>query len=234
MAVRRNHNEKREREEIINKFYTVFSEDGLENPEERFKLLDLFLDSENHLSLNKLHEMSQAAGLFLTPQKISDYMDIFERYGLAEKVENQDGNVLYEHLHLGKHHDHMICVKCGKILEFEDADIEHLQNSVAAYHGFLPLKHSLTMYGLCDKCQGEREKFIRLSDANPGERVRIERFMGGHRLKNRLLSMGLSVGKEVEVLNAGRPGPTIIAVDGSRIALGHMLSRKVWVLVNHF
>lgn len=233
MAVRKQHGEEREREEIINEFVNVFSEDGLESPEDRLKLLKLFLDSENHLSLNKLHEISQAAGLFLTPQKISDYMDIFRRYGIAKKIENQEGKILYEHLHLGKHHDHMICVKCGKILEFEDADIEELQNSVAASHRFLPLKHNLTMYGLCDECQGDREKFIRLCDANPGEKVKIERFSGGHRLKNRLLSMGLSVGKEIEVLNAGRPGPTIIAVDGSRIALGHMLSRKVWVMVNH-
>jgi len=233
MATDKVHDEKREREEIINEFKDVFSEDGLGDSIERFKLLELFLDSENHLTLNKIYEMSQAAGLFVTPEKISSYMDIFSRYGLAKKIENKDGKMLFEHLHLGTHHDHMICVNCGKILEFENTKIENLQLSVANSHNFLPLKHNLTMYGLCDKCQGDRGKSIRLCDAKPGEKVTIDFFEGGHRMKNRILSMGLSIGKKIEVINAGQPGPTIIAVDGSRIALGFRLARKVRVLVKN-
>jgi Fur family transcriptional regulator, ferric uptake regulator len=232
MAVDKIHDEKREREEIIDEFKNVFSEDGLGDSIERFKLLELFLDSENHLTLNKIYEMSQAAGLFITPEKISSYMDTFSRYGLAKKIESQDGKILYEHLHLGTHHDHMICVNCGRILEFENTKIEDLQLNVANTHNFLPLKHNLTMYGLCDKCQGDRKHSILLCDANPGEIVTIERFGGGHRMKNRLLSMGLIVGKKVEVINAGQPGPTIVAVDGSRIALGYRLARKVRVQVS--
>lgn len=233
MAVEKIHDEKKERDEIIDEFKNVFSEDGLGDSIERFKLLELFLDSENHMTLNKIYEMSQAAGLFITPEKISSYMDIFVRYGLAKKIESSDETTLYEHLHLGTHHDHMICVNCGRILEFENTQIEDLQISVANSHNFLPLKHNLTMYGLCDKCRGDRGKSIRLCDANSGEKVTIERYQGGHRMKNRLLSMGLNPGKKVEVINAGGNGPTILAIDGSRLAIGRNLSNKVMVSVNN-
>ncbi len=57
-----------------------------------------------------------------------------------------------------KHHDHLTCTRCGRIVEFENAQIEQLQERVARDHGFLLTHHVLELYGLCRKCQRPRDE----------------------------------------------------------------------------
>jgi Fur family ferric uptake transcriptional regulator len=73
--------------------------------------------------------------------------------GLASARQFEDGQTRYEVA--GAHHDHLICVKCGLILEFEDDEIERLQDRIAdKLGGFRVLRHKHELYGLCPKAQG--------------------------------------------------------------------------------
>ena len=74
--------------------------------------------------------------------------------GLAIERQFGDGQARYEVV--GDHHDHLICVKCGLILEFEDAEIERLQERIASrLGGFTVLRHRHELYGLCPKAAGD-------------------------------------------------------------------------------
>jgi len=72
----------------------------------------------------------------------------FETAGLVERHHFEGGQAVFE-LDRGKHHDHLICVRCGKIVEFFNAEIEEHQRKIAAAEGFTITDHSLIIYGEC-------------------------------------------------------------------------------------
>ena len=84
----------------------------------------------------------------------------FEGAGLVIRHHFETGQALFE-LERGKHHDHLICVKCGKIIEFVDESIEAKQKEIAAKNGFRISDHSLIIYGICnnESCQQKHSKF---------------------------------------------------------------------------
>ena len=64
-----------------------------------------------------------------------------------------DGAQRFESCSENEHHDHMVCTECGLIIEFENSQIETLQEQVAASHSFAVMDHRLELYGLCSKCR---------------------------------------------------------------------------------
>jgi Fur family ferric uptake transcriptional regulator len=76
--------------------------------------------------------------------------------GLAAERKFEDGQTRYEHADPEEHHDHLICLSCGDILEFEEERIEALQNEVAKKFGFEVVNHNLELYGYCEKCKKGR------------------------------------------------------------------------------
>lgn len=79
----------------------------------------------------------------------------FEGAGLVCRRHFESGQSVFE-LNSGQHHDHLVCVKCGKIVEFVDAIIEERQSKIAAQHDYVIEDHSLVIYGVCGACQKER------------------------------------------------------------------------------
>ena len=73
--------------------------------------------------------------------------------GLASERHFDDGITRYEIEH--EHHDHLVCVKCGKIIEFECDEIEASQNGIAERYGFRVLRHRHELYGHCAACCSE-------------------------------------------------------------------------------
>ncbi|AFL72967.1 ferric iron uptake transcriptional regulator [Thiocystis violascens] len=79
----------------------------------------------------------------------------FEGAGLVVRRHFEGGQSVFE-LNSGSHHDHLVCIKCGKIVEFVDPLIEARQIAIAAEHGFRIEDHTLVVYGLCTGCQNAR------------------------------------------------------------------------------
>jgi Fur family ferric uptake transcriptional regulator len=223
---------KRDTGKILDEFKAIFAEDGGGDVGERLRLLSLFLNNGSHLTMNELEELVHKDDWDLEPETLQSYVATFVNYGIIHRIRLDGGKVLYEYRDLDTHHDHMMCVKCGRIQEFTDPRIEILQEHNAHVHGFIPLRHSMTLYGLCPTCSGERARVMPLSLVSEGETVRIADIGGGRRIRQRLVSMGLVPGKDLEVIRTPGPGPAVVAVDGSRIALGHILARKVLVSTN--
>ena len=81
-------------------------------------------------------------------------LNLLSEAGLAEqKTFNDTNTTVYEPRFPDRHHDHIICNKCGLIIEFEDKDIEKQQKRIAKKHGFELTDHTLYLYGLCKDCQ---------------------------------------------------------------------------------
>ena len=224
---------KKDTQKVLDEFKAIFEEDGGGDADERLRLLSLFLENGTHLTMEKIEELVREDGWDLKSETLRSYISTFTNYGIIHRIRLDGGTELYEYRDLDTHHDHMICVKCGRVQEFTDPRIEILQEKNAHVHGFIPLRHSMTLYGICQKCGGGRARVMPLSLISEGETVRITDIGGGRRIRQRLVSMGIVPGKDLEVIRTPGPGPAVVAVDGSRIALGHVLSRKVLVSTNH-
>ncbi len=210
-------------------FKKLFRQEQIDNFENRFKVLEVFLQTEKHVSVPELVERLEKTGWQMDAEFVQDTLKLMCRFGFAHKSRFDNGIVLYEHRHLGQHHDHMICTKCRKILEFEEDQIEQLQIKIAAAHGFHMLQHKLEIYGICDDCLKERIQLMPLTLAKPGERLVIREITGGATATMRLLTMGLRKNDRIEVITNHNQGQLAIAADLKRYVLGRGLAEKIMV-----
>ena len=149
--------------------------------------------------------------------------------GFAQKKEFERQPPRYEHRHLGKHHDHIICTKCSKIVEFRNEDIEILQLKIAGTERFHILQHRMEIYGICSECLAQRQQLLPLAMAKSGERVIIKGIMGGSHARSRLASMGLRRGDLLEVISNNGLGRLIVGHGATRLAMGRGIAQKIMV-----
>jgi Fur family ferric uptake transcriptional regulator len=168
-------------------------------------------------------------GLTVSQEFVRDTLKMLSRLGFARQSRFDNGVVRYEHHHLGDHHDHMICTKCGRIIEFKEDRLEKYQIQIAAAHGFHMLRHKMEIYGICAACLKERSRQMPLTMAKAGERMVVREISGGASVRLRLLAMGLRQGDHIEVITNDGQGQLAIAADLKRYALGRGLAQKIVV-----
>jgi Fur family ferric uptake transcriptional regulator len=210
-------------------FKKLFKQEQIDHFEDRFKVLEVFLQTEKHLTIAEIDKMLEQNGWHLDPEFIRETIKLMCRFGFAQKSRFDNGDLRYEHRHLGQHHDHMICTKCRKIIEFKDNRLEEMQIKIAAAQGFHMLQHKMEIYGICQECLKDRIQLMTLVMAKPGERLVLKDFSGGVGARMRLMSMGLRLGDEIEVLSNNSQGQMAIAADFKRYVLGRGLAQKLLV-----
>jgi Fur family ferric uptake transcriptional regulator len=209
-------------------FERLLCQQRLDRVGDRLSVLAAFLAKEEHVGAQDLQELLQTRGMNLEPAFVAQTLELMTRLGLAQRRDFEGRPPVYEHQHLGEHHDHLICTRCGKIEEFHDPQLEALQEKVAAQAGFHPLRHKLHIYGLCRECLADRRPTLPLPLASAGETVRIERISGGAGLAAQMADLGLNVGSEVSVISSGG-GHLVLAAKGARLALGRGAAQKILV-----
>ncbi len=210
-------------------FRDLFVQEAIDRFEDRYRILDVFLQTEGHVTISELVEALAASGTPFAEDFVADTMALMCRYGFASENRFKDANTRYEHRHLGQHHDHMICTKCGRILEFRNDDLEALQLQIAAANGFHLLQHRMELYGICDRCRTERIRPMPLIMAKAGETAIIEELGGGAGLRMRLLAMGLRLGDRLDIITNLSDGQVVVAIEGRRYALGRGMARQIMV-----
>jgi len=133
---------------------------GLKITLPRMKILEILESSDKkHLSAEDIYRVLLDTGVEIGLATIYRVLTQFEGAGLVIRHHFETGQALFE-LERGKHHDHLICVKCGKIIEFVDESIEAKQKEIAAKNGFRISDHSLIIYGICnnESCQQKHSK----------------------------------------------------------------------------
>jgi len=123
---------------------------GLKVTLPRVKILALLERSnKRHVSAEEVYKMLLENGEEIGLATVYRVLTQFESAGLVCRHNFEGGQSIFE-IDCGKHHDHLVCAKCGKIVEFVDEIIEKRQNAVAKRHGFVIQDHSFVIYGVCD------------------------------------------------------------------------------------
>jgi Fur family ferric uptake transcriptional regulator len=119
---------------------------GLKVTQPRKRILELLEEAGNkHVTADDIYRVLIQAGEDIGLATIYRVLNQFETAGLVVKHNFEGGQAFYE-LDSGDHHDHMVCVETGKVIEFSNHDIERLQAQIAAEHGFEIEDHSLVIY----------------------------------------------------------------------------------------
>ncbi len=131
---------------------------GLKRTAQRDLILDVFLRTEEHLSNEDLYRLVQREDSGVGQTTVYRTLKLLTEAGLAREVRFGDGRTHYEHNYKHEHHDHMICSECGKIIEFYSAELEALQDAMAAKHRFEVTQHLLRIIGICAECRRARKQ----------------------------------------------------------------------------
>ncbi len=124
---------------------------GLKVTLPRMKILEILESStQKHMSAEDIYKVLLDTGEEIGLATIYRVLTQFEGAGLVIRHHFETGQAVFE-LESGKHHDHIICMQCGKIVEFMDESIEEKQKQVADKNGFSISDHSLIIYGVCTK-----------------------------------------------------------------------------------
>jgi Fur family ferric uptake transcriptional regulator len=124
---------------------------GLKATAPRLKILNLFETSKvRHLSAEDVYKILVADGLDTGLATVYRVLTQFEHAGLLQRHHFESGRAVFE-LNAGSHHDHLVCMQCGRVEEFYDAEIEKRQNKIAKERGFAITEHSLHLYADCVK-----------------------------------------------------------------------------------
>jgi len=126
-------------------------ESGLKATLPRRKVLELFEQSKvRHLSAEDVYRSLIAEGIDIGLATVYRVLTQFEQAGLLSRQHFETGKAVFE-LNQGGHHDHLVCLQCGRVEEFYDAEIEQRQSEVARKRGFELRGHSLALYADCTK-----------------------------------------------------------------------------------
>ena len=210
-------------------FRKLFKQESIDNFEDRFKIFETLLQTEDHVTANELLQLLNKRGYQFEIDFVKDTLKLMCDFGFAQRHRFDDGLMRYEQRHLGRHHDHMICTKCRNIIEFHDKRLEDMQLQIAAAHGFHMLQHKMEIYGICSKCLKNRLQPMSLAMAKQGEHLIIKEIVGGIGARMRLLTMGLRLGDEIDVITNLNKGQVVVAADCRRYVLGRGLAQKVMV-----
>jgi Fur family ferric uptake transcriptional regulator len=127
---------------------------GLKTTQQREAIVDAFLRSTGHVALEDLLARARRTHPGVGLATVYRSVKLLEEAGLAASRQFESGHTLYEATQGRSHHDHLICQRCGFIVEFESDEIERLQESAARKMGFNVLRHRHELFGLCEKAQG--------------------------------------------------------------------------------
>jgi Fur family transcriptional regulator, ferric uptake regulator len=139
-----------------NLFRTRISEEGLKTTRQREEVLNVFLNSSGHKSLAQIYAQVAKTNPKIGYTTVYRTLKLLTRLGLATQRKFADGETRYEPASEGRHHDHLICLDCGKIIEFEDQPLEALQNRIAQRHQFKISHHRMELYGRCEECHRKK------------------------------------------------------------------------------
>jgi Fur family ferric uptake transcriptional regulator len=124
---------------------------GLKATLPRLRIINLFESARlRHMTAEEVYRLLQAEGLEIGLATVYRVLTQFEQAGLLIRHHFESGKAVFE-LNEGKHHDHLVCMQCGRVEEFFDPEIEKRQQKIAAERGFTISEHALYLYAECTK-----------------------------------------------------------------------------------
>jgi Fur family ferric uptake transcriptional regulator len=132
---------------------TYMNKRGLRSTGQRRLIVETFFQSPAHITIEELLGQVRANDPRVGYATVYRTLKLLAECGIAHERRFGDGVTRYEIAHDDQHHDHLICLECGTISEFEEPAIEKLQDEVAVRYGFLVRSHKHELYGTCQACR---------------------------------------------------------------------------------
>ena len=123
---------------------------------ERLMVLQGVLSQQGHFDAEELLETLRRSDHPVSRATLYRTLDHLAEAGLVKRHHFREGHARFESVFDRDHHDHMVCERCGTVIEFVSEAIESLQEQVCAEHGFRALGHVHQIFGVCRSCQTER------------------------------------------------------------------------------
>lgn len=120
---------------------------------QREQILAVFLKTERHPTIDGLYDLVRKKNPKIGLATVYRAMSVICGAGLAREVDFGDGLRRFEHKYQHQHHDHLVCLKCGRVIEVLSPGIEKLQERLAKKHNFIPVRHTMKIFGTCSNCK---------------------------------------------------------------------------------
>jgi Fur family transcriptional regulator, ferric uptake regulator len=134
-------------------FSNFLKERGLRVTKERSAILQKTLSCNSHFDPESLYLQIRAKGLKASRASVYRTLSLLCECGLIGMVKKTEHGTIYENTFGNEHHDHMLCIQCGNIIEFYSEELERLQEALCKNQGFRGTSHNLEIRGYCMKCQ---------------------------------------------------------------------------------
>jgi len=131
-------------------------EKGLLGSKQREQILAAFMKAKSHLSINDLYDVVRKKNPKIGLATVYRAMRVICDCGLAREVDFGDGLRRFEHKY--PHHHHLVCIKCGRIIEVANPEIERLQKKLARQRNFTPTRDTMKIFGICSKCKHSKKQ----------------------------------------------------------------------------
>ena len=138
---------------LLNRFKEALKKEGLKYTPQRTAVLEEIIKDKGHRESEEIYLALKKRGQSVSRATVYRTMDILVNNGFARKMNLGDGRSRYESKVNSPHHDHLVCMDCGLIVEFMDQKIEDLQDEIAIQYEFQLKRHIHQLFGLCKKCQ---------------------------------------------------------------------------------
>jgi Fur family transcriptional regulator, ferric uptake regulator len=130
---------------------------GLKTTRQREEIVRALQEAESHVTVDELYRRVREKNPRIGYATIYRTLRLLSESGWASARQFGDRTSRFERRSAGEHHDHLICIGCGKIREFENDRLEALQDRIARQEGFLVKDHKLELYGYCQSCSAKKE-----------------------------------------------------------------------------
>jgi Fur family ferric uptake transcriptional regulator len=144
-----------DRSPLLEEFRRYLREHSLPVTAQREQVAEVVLAAQGHLSVEDIEQRLRELNLHIGKATVYRTLDILARSGMITERDFGEGFRRYERVPGHPHHEHLICVRCGKVIEFTNDRLERLKALVAEEYGFLHHHHRLEIYGVCRECQAQ-------------------------------------------------------------------------------
>ncbi|WP_457622684.1 Fur family transcriptional regulator [Persephonella sp.] len=138
--------------ELLKEFKHYIKKSGLKYTPQREAIFRKIISTKGHFEIEDLVHKIKTKNMSVSRATVYRTLNILKEMGLVNEVIKYGNKTIYE-VALKEHHDHLICKKCGKIIEFHSDEIEKLQDKICNKYDFKPEFHRLEIFGICKECR---------------------------------------------------------------------------------
>ncbi|MBQ7457314.1 MAG: transcriptional repressor [Desulfovibrio sp.] len=140
----------------VNDFYEFMKQKGMNTTSQRKKIASKFFDLPGHHSLEEFYHIISEEDPSIGQTTVYRTLKLLCEAGFATEIHFSDDITRYEIANPKSHHDHLICLQCGKVIEVYNTNIESIQKEIAAENGFILTGHVHNLYGICAACRNKK------------------------------------------------------------------------------